>query len=218
MFIAPDFASLTFPKRQRLLDEFGTRLALQRDQVLCSPEMPAEHWFMVASGVVRQCLHGADGRRHIIAFRRSGDCFGLEAGESYDIAAEAVTDAVVLRYPLRRTQELARSHAGVAEMLHDLLRQSLAATQQRLLVLGHLSARQRVAAFLLEMSDRLAGGADEVVLPMSRYDIGDYLGLSSETVCRVFTQLVADGVIVLPVPQRVRWRDRGLLEDIVVPA
>src|SRR4051794_27407815 len=99
MFIAPDTASLAAPRSPRMLDDLGVRHPLHRDQVLCSPGMPAEHWFRVTRGVLRQCMHGADGRRHIIAFRLPGDCFGLETGDTYEIAAEAVTDAVVLRYP-----------------------------------------------------------------------------------------------------------------------
>jgi len=79
-------------------------------------------------------------------------------------------------------------------------------------MLGHKNAREKLAAFLLEMSDRIAPGEADFRLPMSRYDIADYLCLSPETVCRNFTQMISDGLISLPDSQTVQILHRAPLE------
>ena len=99
--------------------------------------------------------------------------------------------------------------------MQQILHASLTAALDRNVTLGQKSARDKLAAFLLDLSNRLADGRSEIALPMSRYDIADYLGLRSETVCRTFAQLAADGVIALPEPQRIRIRDRAALELVL---
>ncbi|WP_457300465.1 helix-turn-helix domain-containing protein, partial [Phyllobacterium sp. P5_D12] len=73
----------------------------------------------------------------------------------------------------------------------------LTRAQEHLLVLGRQTAAERVAAFLLDLAER-QGGLERVELPMSRMDIGDYLGLTIETVSRVFSKLKDKGIIALP--------------------
>ena len=82
-------------------------------------------------------------------------------------------------------------------------------------MLGQKSARDKLAAFLLDLSNRLADGRSEICLPMSRYDIADYLGLRSETVCRTFALLAAARLIRLPEPQRIQILDRAALELVL---
>ena len=106
------------------------------------------------------------------------------------------------------------SDLATVPALRDMLRARLAAVQSRLLTLGHKNAREKLACFLLEMSERLAGGDDAFTLPMSRYDIADYLCLSSETVFTQFTQLMTSGIIALPEPKRVHILRRRPLEFI----
>jgi CRP/FNR family nitrogen fixation transcriptional regulator len=81
-------------------------------------------------------------------------------------------------------------------LLHLAVR-SLTKAQEHLLVLGRQNAIERVAAFLVDLAER-QGGLPQVDLPMSRMDIGDYLGLTLETVSRVFSKLKETGVIRLP--------------------
>ncbi|TIT81046.1 MAG: transcriptional regulator, partial [Mesorhizobium sp.] len=88
------------------------------------------------------------------------------------------------------------SGMDVSRQLLPLALKGLTRAQEHLLVLGRQNAIERVAAFLVEMSDR-QGGLRQVELPMSRIDIGDYLGLTIETVSRVFTRLKEKGVIRL---------------------
>jgi CRP/FNR family nitrogen fixation transcriptional regulator len=114
--------------------------------------------------------------------------FGFEVDKSHHFFAEAICGTGI------RVLGPSASHV-VAELLPMAL-QSLVRAQEQLLVLGRQNAVERVAAFFLEMSER-QGGLRQVELPMSRLDIADYLGLTIETVSRVFSKLKSKGVIRL---------------------
>lgn len=192
----------------------GEVVSARRGDTLVGAGAPAEHCFFVLEGALRVWRPLADGRRQILAFAFPGDWVGVGELREHNASVEAVAPARAERYPLRSLAAAAAADAGAAAALRDLLRAGLEAAQGRILVLGHRNTREKLASFLLEMSDRLAAGGDAVDLPMPRHDIGDYLGMSPETVCRNFTQLVADGVVALPGPNRVRVLRRELLEFI----
>jgi CRP-like cAMP-binding protein len=94
-------------------------------------------------------------------------------------------------------------------MLRDL-----AHAHGRTLLLGRMTAPERVAAFLLEMCEQ-RDRTKILDLPMSRNDIADYLGLTIETVCRVLSSFRREGVIAIPNPHRIELRDRAALEAAV---
>ncbi|MDG4881873.1 helix-turn-helix domain-containing protein [Mesorhizobium sp. WSM4884] len=145
--------------------------------------------YQVEFGAVRIYRLLADGRRQISAFHLAGETFGFEADAAHHFFAEAInaTGVRVFRTP---------SGVDVSRQLLPLALKGLIRAQEHLLVLGRQNAIERVAAFLVEMSER-QGGLRQVELPMSRIDIGDYLGLTIETVSRVFTRLKEKGVIRL---------------------
>ena len=146
-------------------------------------------FYQVEFGAVRIYRLLADGRRQISAFHLAGETFGFEAGTTHHFFAEAINATGV---------RVIRLSTG-ADMSHQLLPlalKGLTRAQEHLLVLGRQNAIERVAAFLVDMVER-QGGLRQVELPMSRTDIGDYLGLTIETVSRVFTRLKDKGVIRL---------------------
>lgn len=146
--------------------------------------------YRVEFGAVRVYRLLADGRRQISAFHLAGEIFGFEAGTTRHFFAEAIcATGVGIFHPA--------SGADVAGELLPLALQSLARAQEHLLLLGRQTAMERVAAFLTDMADR-QGGLEQVELPMQRSDIGDYLGLTIETVSRVFSKLREKGIIRLP--------------------
>ncbi|MBB4184350.1 CRP/FNR family nitrogen fixation transcriptional regulator [Sinorhizobium terangae] len=115
--------------------------------------------------------------------------FGFEAGTKHRFFAEAITETRLAAFGRRLMQE----HSG--ELL-ALALTGMARAQEHLLVLGRQCAMERIAAFLLDLSDR-QGGIRELRLPMSRQDIADYLGLTIETVSRVVSKLKDKSVIAL---------------------
>lgn len=147
------------------------------------------NFYQVEFGAVRIYRLLSDGRRQISAFHLPGDMFGFEVDKSHHFFAEAICGTGI------RVIRPSASHA-VPELLPMAL-QNLVRAQEQLLVLGRQNAIERVAAFFLEMSER-QGGLRQVELPMSRLDIADYLGLTIETVSRVFSKLRLKGVIRLP--------------------
>lgn len=163
--------------------------------------------YKVEFGGVRIYRLLSDGRRQISAFHLAGDTFGFEADTTHHFFAEAIC-ATGIRI-LRSTSVNDRL---AAELLPMAL-QSLVRAQEHLLVLGRQNSAERVAAFLLEMSER-QGGLQQVELPMSRTDIADYLGLTIETVSRVFTRFKQKGVIRLPSLRSVEIVKRQFLQGM----
>jgi len=169
----------------------------QPHQVLfCSPNKEiyaqgerATALYQVEFGAVRIYRLLSDGRRQISAFHVAGEVFGFEADGHHRFFAEAVCNSAVRVYRLPIDADLSR----------DILPSALLAlvrAQEHLLVIGRQNAAERVAAFLLDLAER-QGDLPQIELAMSRTDIGDYLGLTIETVSRVFSKFRENGHIRL---------------------
>ncbi len=193
-----------------LLERIGARRSFARGEEIYAEGDGSDSWYKVVSGTVRISKLLADGRRHIAEFCYGGDCFGLDMGGERQFSAEAVEDAIVMRYPRRPTERLLDEHPHLTYRLYDMTLRDLAHAQTRMLLLGRMTAAERVASFLLELAERRE--ARRVLdLPMSRNDIADYLGLTIETVCRVLSFFKKDGVIAIPSPHRIELCDRAAL-------
>lgn len=149
----------------------------------------ADRLYRVEFGAVRIYRLLTDGRRQISSFHLPGEVFGFESDGVHHFFADAIGATGVRALPRVNTGALA------SEIMESALR-CLVRTQEHLLVVGRQNAVERIAAFLLDMAER-QGGLEQFDLPMSRSDIGDYLGLTIETVSRVISKLRAEGVIRL---------------------
>jgi CRP/FNR family nitrogen fixation transcriptional regulator len=149
------------------------------------------NFYKVEFGAVRIYRLLADGRRQISAFHLAGETFGFETDAAHHFFAEAICATGV------RVLRMSAFQDKLAGELLPLALLGLVRAQQHLLVLGRQNAVERIAAFLADMRER-QGGLRQVELPMSRTDIGDYLGLTIETVSRVFSKLKQKGIISLP--------------------
>lgn len=194
------------------LDRLGTVITLGREEALFLEGDPAVSYFKVVKGAVRSCKLLADGRRHINDFFLPGDFIGFDADESYAFTAEAVGDATLVRYVRRKVDALAWQEPQIAKSLVKIMRDSLGAARERMTLLGHMTAMERIASFILTMADRSKDGS--VTLPMTRTDIGDYLGLTMETVSRAFSQLKSEGVIEQKNTHEIAIADRDALEEL----
>ena len=188
----------------------GAVMTYPRNTEIFGENEPAEYIYKVVSGSVRTSKVLSDGRRQIGEFYLPGDIFGLEFAETHALSAEAVTDAKVLVIKRSALNALAARDASVAAQLLALTCRELHRTQERIVLLIK-SARERVAGFLLEMSDRLALHNAAIELPMSRQDIADYLGLTIETVSRTLTSLESAAAIELTGARRIRLCNRDAL-------
>jgi CRP/FNR family transcriptional regulator, nitrogen fixation regulation protein len=175
------------------LDGVGAVMTFRRDEPFFRAGDAAEFYFKVLRGAVRSTRVLADGRRHIGEFFLSGDFIGLDAAEHYAFAAEAITETTGIRYSRRKVDALIAQEPRVGQSLVEIMRAGLAEARERMLLLGHLTAMERIATFLVTLSERRSDG--RISLPMTRTDIGDYLGLTMETVSRALSQLKGDGII-----------------------
>ena len=195
------------------LECIGMRLSFSRNDEIYAEGDSSDWWYKVVSGTVRVCKLLADGRRHIAEFCFSGDCFGIDGPNERPYSAEAVDDVIVMRYRRNATEQLIDQNPALARLLRDTMLRDLTNAHGHMLLLGRMTASERVAAFLLEMFER-RDRMKILDLPMSRNDIADYLGLTVETVCRVLSIFKRDGAIAVPNPHRIELRDRRALEAI----
>jgi CRP-like cAMP-binding protein len=132
----------------------------------------------------------------VSGFYLPSDVFGLEYGGVHGSSADTVSACRLIQCERSQlTQRLNGDPAFAARAWPFLLAQQ-EAVARRLLLISHADGVGRLLVFLQDLSDRMGQG-DRVPLPMSRYDIADYLGLSSETVSRIFTKLKRSGVVAL---------------------
>jgi CRP-like cAMP-binding protein len=199
------------------LERLGKVVSLRRDQALFVEGDAVTASFKVITGAVRSCRLLADGRRHISEFFLPGDFIALDTDGIHRFTAEAVADTTLARYPHAAIEQSASREPRFARQLFDLTCHRLWAAQRQMLLLGRKTAVERIASFLLEMADRSAEG-DHVFLPMTRSDIADHLGLTTETVSRAFTQLRVQGFIELSGPSSVIVRDSERLEALAEAA
>jgi CRP/FNR family nitrogen fixation transcriptional regulator len=199
----------------QILDSLGSSSRYERDQEVYREESPIGYWYRLISGAARRYAVRPDGRRQIVDVLLPGDVFGFGNRGKHAFCAEAIADGtVVARYPLPRIQALAASEPEAAQELRELVLKSMERLHSLLLILGRTTAEEKVGCFLLLMQRRVGcGPTGHLVLPLTRYDVADYLALSVETVSRCLTALKQRGVISLSGPRQIGIVDREALVD-----
>lgn len=161
---------------------------------------PFHSLYVVKAGALKTVVLTDDGREQITGFHFPGDVLGMDAIGAlvHHSEASALVDTSVCAMSFASLKRMSREVASVQTHLHRLLANEVVRDQGVMLLLGRMHADERVAAFLLNISERLKlRGLSplEFSLPMVREDIGNYLGLSLETVSRVFSRLRGARVI-----------------------
>jgi CRP/FNR family nitrogen fixation transcriptional regulator len=196
---------------------FSSEFKYRRGTEVFGEGEDAEYVYQILSGAVRTYKLLADGRRQISSFHLPGDMFGLENGATHRFTAEAVIEtkiSITRRRSLLDT--MAQREAGGTNLL-SLVTRNLQHAENHMLLLGRKTALEKVAAFLLEMDERL-DHPDVIILPMSRRDIADYLGLTLETVSRALSILRDQELLRFdgPTQRQVVLLDRGALTELDV--
>jgi len=199
----------------RALEALAMVSRYEKDQEIYPQESPVGCWYRVVSGAARRFALRADGKRQIIDLSLSGDMFGFGICGKHVFNAEAITPGTVIaRYPTSRIDSLVVSHPHAARELRDTVVAAIARLNTLILILGRTTAEEKVGAFLLYMQERVGSGkVAQLALPITRYDIADYLSLSVETVSRALTALKQRGVIALSSPRQIGIVDREALAD-----
>jgi CRP/FNR family nitrogen fixation transcriptional regulator len=155
---------------------------------------PADCIYQVIEGAVRSHKLLSDGRRQIGAFHVPGDIFGLENGDCHRFTAEAIVDTTVRLVRRQSLERAAKTDPAMVRSLLTTTTDNLQHVENHMLLLGRKTSQERVAAFLLEMNGRLTA-AGVMVLPMTRCDIADYLGITIETVSRALSEFQRKGYL-----------------------
>jgi CRP/FNR family transcriptional regulator, nitrogen fixation regulation protein len=217
MSLAPDPVSAVRPDVSPLgvLDAHAVSAKFRRGEEIYGANEPVDSWYRVLAGSARRFTLRANGRRQIVDLLLPGDIFGFGIDGKHHFSAEAGSaGTVIARYPRARIEVSAASDSVLARELREMLTQETSRLQTLILILGGFTAEEKVAAFLVNLSDRLSSDVSgPVPLPISRYDIADLLALSVETVSRALTSMKERGIITLAGPRRVQIVDHQALDS-----
>ncbi|MFZ5670743.1 MAG: helix-turn-helix domain-containing protein [Pseudomonadota bacterium] len=184
----------------RRLNDTADHVVFRPGEILVREGDPASCLFNITEGAVRVHKLLADGRRQIVGFLFPGDFLGLATGDRYAFSAEAISSGAACRFEKKTYRKVLAELPDLERALLDRASHELKAAHDQILLLGRKTATERLASFLVDLADRArrAGGGDRIVgLPMTRAEIADYLGLTTETVSRITSRLKSRGVIRL---------------------
>ena len=158
--------------------------------------------FAVRTGVFKTTVSSEEGRDHVTGFQMAGEIMGLDgmASDRYSCDAIALEDAEVCIMPFGKIEDLSREIKALQTHLHRIMSREIVRDQNIMLLLGTMRAEERLAAFLVNLGQRLQArgfSSTDMVLRMTREEIGSYLGLKLETVSRTFSKFVEDGLITV---------------------
>ncbi len=156
--------------------------------------------YAIRSGFIKTYELNRDGREQISGFHMPGELIGLDAIslDKHACGAVALEEGEVCDIPFYRLEELFQEVPSLQHRFHQLMSREISEDHQQMMVLGTMHADERLAAFLLNLSDRLAArgySSTTIHLSMSREEIGNYLGLKLETVSRMFSKFQEQGLI-----------------------
>jgi CRP/FNR family transcriptional regulator len=218
--LAPD------PRPTRGLDRAfpltqGSLRHLAAKQIVFVEGDPLTHVFRIETGAVALYKVLADGRRQIVGFAYPGDLIGLGEQGEHVMNAQALQPTRLRCVPMAALYRSAAQDPALGLKLYEAVARELAAVRELMLTTGQRSATERLASFLLAFSRRAERGGQDPLdfeLPMTRADIGDFLGLTIETVSRTFTKLRSLRLIELPQSNRVRLVRVDQLEALAAGA
>ncbi len=205
----------------RIDDMVASRRKIKRGETLFRNGEKFTSLFAIRTGFFKTCVASEDGRYQVTGFQMAGEIIGLDGivNDNHSCDAVALEDAEVCVMPFDRIEELAREVTTLQRHVHRIMSREIVREHGVMLLLGSMRAEERLAAFLLNLVQRLYArgfSQSELILRMSREEIGSFLGMKIETVSRTFSKFAEDGIV--EVKQRhVRILNTEALKDIVNP-
>jgi CRP/FNR family transcriptional regulator, anaerobic regulatory protein len=210
---------LTPEELDRIDDVVSTRRKIKRGTPLFRNGEKFTSLYAIRTGFFKTCVASEDGRDQVTGFQMAGEIIGLDGivNDHHTCDAVALEDAEVCVMPFDRIEDLSREINGLQRHVHKIMSREIVREHGVMLLLGSMRAEERLAAFLLNLVQRLHArgfSQSELILRMTREEIGSYLGLNLETVSRTFSKFVEDGIV--EVKQRhVRILNTEALSQIV---
>ena len=191
---------LTDADMQRIDDIVATRRKVKRGTPLFRNGERFTSLYAIRTGFFKTCVATEDGRDQVTGFQMTGEIIGLDGivNDHHTCDAVALEDAEVCVMPFERIEDLSREVTSLQHHVHKIMSREIVREHGVMLLLGSMRAEERLAAFLLNLVQRLHArgfSQSELVLRMTRDEIGSYLGLKLETVSRTFSKFVEEGLV-----------------------
>lgn len=210
---------LSDEQMQRIDDIVAVRRKIKRGGMLFHNGEAFSSLYAIRTGFFKTSVATEDGRDQVTGFQMAGEIIGLDGivNDQHTCDAVALEDAEVCVMPFDRLEDLSREITVLQNHVHKVMSREIVREHGVMLLLGSMRAEERLAAFVLNLVQRLhtrGFSQSELVLRMTREEIGSYLGLKLETVSRTFSKFVDDGIV--EVKQRhIRILDTDALKRIV---
>ena len=210
---------LTDEELHRLDDLVSNRRRLKRGDRLYSFGAPFDAIYAIRSGFFKTDVLLEDGRDQVTGFQMAGELLGLDgiSTEHHTCNAVALEDSEICAIPFSRLESLSREIHTLQHHFHKVMSREIVRDHGVMMLLGTMRAEERLAAFLLNLSQRFTARGfshAEFYLRMTREEIGSYLGLKLETVSRTFSKFQDDGLIEVQ-QKHVRILDTPGLEQVL---
>ncbi|NHC05966.1 CRP/FNR family transcriptional regulator [Azonexus fungiphilus] len=193
---------LSLEELERLDDLISTRRRIKRGDHLYRAGEPFDAIYAIRSGFFKTDVLLEDGRDQVTGFQMAGELLGLDgiSTEHHTCNAIALEDSEICAIPFSRLESLSREIHNLQHHFHKVMSREIVRDHGVMMLLGTMRAEERLAAFLLNLSQRFTARGfshAEFYLRMTREEIGSYLGLKLETVSRAFSKFQEEGYIAV---------------------
>ena len=178
----------------------ATRRTVARGDTLFRSGDPFQSLYAVRTGFFKTCVTAEDGRDQVTGFQMAGELLGLDgiSTDRHAVDAVALEDSQVCVIPYDQLESLSREFTTLQHQFHKIMSREIVRDHGVMLLLGSMRAEERLAAFLLNLTQRLQArgfSGSSLILRMTREEIGSYLGLKLETVSRTFSKFQDEGLL-----------------------
>jgi len=193
---------LSVEEMSKLDDLVFLRRSVKRGEHLFRVGEPFDSLYAARTGFFKTKLLLEDGREQVTGFHMAGELMGMDGigTERHTCDSVALEDSEVCVIPFERLEGLSREVEALQHHFHKVMSREIVREHGVMMLLGSMRAEERLAAFLLNLSQRLSTrgySPTEFILRMTREEIGSYLGLKLETVSRVFSKFQEEGLIAV---------------------
>lgn len=193
-------AGFSVDEMKRVDEVVEKRRRIKQGELLFSNGETFTSLYAIRTGFFKTCVTSADGREQVTGFQMAGEIIGMDGivSDHHNCNAVALEDAEVCEMPFASVEELSRELPGLQRHVHKIMSREIVRENSVMMLLGNMRAEERLAAFLLNLVQRLHArglSQSELVLRMTREEIGSYLGLKLETVSRAFSKFSEEGII-----------------------
>lgn len=185
---------------KRLDEVVATRHHVKQGELLFRDGEPFKSLFAIRTGFFKTSVSTPEGHEQVTGFQMAGEIIGLDGivTDQHSCNAVALEDAEVCVMPFANVEELSREFPLLQRHVHKIMSREIVRENSMMLLIGNMRSEERLAAFLLNLVQRLHArgfSQSEIVLRMSREEIGSYLGMKLETVSRAFSKFSDEGII-----------------------